>query len=472
MATSVTIHGGTPSDTISFAFTVTGTNTTAYANAFATNVNNILTTGSITAVAPSNGAHAIQLAQTAQTPVYVLTAPTSPTAPVPDYTIAAAGYVLDTISGAANITLAGGGADTVLVAAINAEALVTGAGADNQVIFVTGNNIFDGTADTGGDTVVAGSGFDTIYTSQAGSTTVNSGTGNATIYLQDTATGGVNDFVWLDDGKSTIYANGVNDAVVATTAGQTVYGDSAAGASTFLGVMFTANSDTTTANNGNDVVYAQFTDTVAVYDYSSNNTIQGGSGALFFVGGANITATIDIGSGNILGFGTAGDSITFGATAGETGGGAYFAAGTGNETLNGAAATGNLALFGGTTDTTSGGAGTPTDSLVGGSGYNILTAGAGDETLQGGTGTNLFQFSGSETGSGNVLINDFASNSGLGTLVLSGFADGNSIAQSIYNDTTTSASGGLVATIGSTSVTFSGITSGSQLQGHIIVFNS
>jgi hypothetical protein len=448
MGTPVTIHGGQGSDTISFAFTVTGTNTTLYAQAFAANVNSLLGTGgdSITPLAPDSTASGIRLPD--GTPVYVLTAPTDTAAPIPTYSIPLAGYVLDTISGAANINLDSAGGDTVLVAAINAEATVTGAGGDNQIIFVTGNNEFIGTADTGGDTVVAGSGFDTIYTSEIGATTVNSGTGNATIYLQDTTVGGFNDFVWLDDGVSTVYANGVGDAIVSTVSDQTIYGDSASGAGSDLGIVLASTSSA-------DVVNALGSDTTAVYDAGSDSTVTGGAGILYFLAEGAITATVDGGTGSAYIFAGAGDSITLGATSDPTG--TTYLTSYGNDTLNASSSTGTL--FASLADG---------DSVTGPNGKSFLTAGGGSETLVGGTGINYFQINDSISAGGSLTISDFSTD-GHSTLILDGGFTNADV--SAIESSTNDVGGNLVVTIGdSTTITFTGITSGSQLSGHIITF--
>jgi hypothetical protein len=355
--------------------------------------------------------------------------------------------VLDTISGAANINLDSAGGDTVLVAAINAEATVTGAGGDNQIIFVTGNNVFDGTADTGGDTVVAGSGFDTIYTSEIGATTVNSGTGDATIYLQDTTTGGFNDFVWLDDGVSTVYANGVGDAVVSTVSDQTIYGDSVSGAGSDLGVVLAATSSA-------DVVNALGSDTTAVFDAGSASTVTGGAGVLYFLGEGAITATVDGGTGSAFIYGS-GDSITLGATSDPTG--TTYLVSSGNETLDGASSSGTL--FGFLADG---------DSVTGPNGKSFLTAGGGSETLVGGTGTNFFQIGESGSAGASLTISDFSTD-GNSTLILDGGFTSADVAT--IENSTNDVGGNLVVTISdSTTLTFTGITSGSQLSGHIITF--
>ncbi len=467
MATSVTIHGGQGSDTISFAFTVTGTHTTAYAQAFATNVNTLLGTDSIVGVQPDSTAITTGL-QFADPPVYVLDAPTTSggVGPSPSYTIATSGYVLDTISGGATISLTTG-SDTVLVAAVNAQATITGAGDDNQIIFVTGENEYIGTADTGGDTLVGGSGQDTVYTSKTGATTVNSGTGNLTAYLQDTTAGTtVNDYVWLDDGANTIYAQGLNDAVIATVGDQNINGDTTPGAGAILRVELTNQGTSSVGTNVSplaaDTVNALNTDTVAVFDYTSNNSIVGGTGILYFVAGDSISATVHAGTGPAYLFGGAGDSITLGAL-GDTAAGpgsVYFVSG-GNETLSGAAETGTLYAF----------AGGDGDSLSGGTGFNVLTAAGGSETLTGGTAataTNYFNIDATQSGAGaDLVLNDFSTD-GRSDLVLSGGFTQADVA--MIEDSSNTTGGNLQVTLSDgAQLTFTGITSGSQLTGHIIL---
>ena len=451
MATAVTIHGGGGADTISFAFTVTGTNTTHYATLFASEVNAILTTDSIVPVSAGGTG---SVTGGTNSPVYVLEAPTVGSGASPSYTIATAGYALDTISGGATINLVSG-FDTVLVAAINAQATINGAGSDNQITFVTGENEYVGTNDGTGDTLVGGSGYDTIYTSESGKTTVNSGTGSLTAYLQDTVVGaGVNDYVWLDDGAGTIYANGTNDAVIATVGSQTIYGDSVQAANTILRVELT-NQGGSTSTVGNDTVSALLSDTVAVFDYTSANTINGGTGTLYFIAGDSITATVHGGSGPAYLFGGSGDVITLGALSDSgTGGDLYYVSG-GNETLNGGAETGTLYAFAGGTG----------DSITGGLGLNVLTASTGSETLVGGAGTNYFNISDSVSSGANLVLSDFTTN-GTSDLVLSdGFTQADVAA---IENSTNVVDGSLVVSLhDGTQLTFTGITSGTQLTGHI-----
>jgi hypothetical protein len=382
------------------------------------------------------------------TPVYDLV-PEASAATAP-FIISTAGYVIDTVGGATTINGAAVGGDTVLVVGINPDATFKAEGSGNQVVFVDGNNTYVGTtADLGNDTVVAGTGFDTIKTG-AGATTVNSGTGDATIYLNDTGASAFNDHVWLDDGSSTVYANGTGDAVVATKEGQTIYGGTTATAS--LSVVLLPNSDGTA--NGNDLVSAG-AGTATVFDSSSNNTVLAGSGSLYFVAAANTTASVVSGTGNVYAFGGDGGSTTLSGAAGT----AYYVASTGNETLNGAGFNGALYAYGGDTSSN--------DSFTGGNGRDVFTAGSGNETFTGGTGGDIYQFVSSESAGTSITITDFGAGSN-NTVILNGFT-----AQDLATLTSggTEAGGNYTVTIGnSLTITFDNISGGSALSGHIITF--
>jgi hypothetical protein len=450
---AITLHGGQGSDTISFAFTAQGTHTLAYTQAFAGVVNNLLSPtstggGGQGVVFVDQGGLAAAPRGDSVTPVYDLV-PVASVSGAP-FTISTAGYVVDSIGGAVLIDGDKAGGDTVLVAAINAATTFKAEGSANQVIFVDGNNTYDGTsADLGNDTVVAGSGFDTINTG-FGATTVNSGTGDATIYLNDTGASAFNDHVWLDDGSSTVYANGTGDAVVATKEGQTIYGGTLATAS--LSVVLLPNSDGTA--NGNDLVSAG-AGTTTVFDSSSNNTVLAGSGNLYFVAAANTSASVVSGTGNVYAFGGDGGSTTLSGAAGT----AYYVASTGNETLNGAGFNGALYAYGG--DSTS------NDSFTGGNGRDVFTAGSGNETFTGGTGGDIYQFVSSESAGTSITITDFGAGSN-NTVILNGFT-----AQDLATLTSggTEAGGNYTVTIGnSLTITFDNISGGSALSGHIITF--
>jgi hypothetical protein len=164
MATAITISGG--SQGFHYAFTVTGTHTTAYSQQFADSVNNLLADGELYATLSPTTPGGQNSVPSYVDPIYVLT-PTGGSGSTLNFNVPTAGFVVDTIGGAATINGAASGGDTVLVAAVNPLTTVNTAGIGNEVIFVDGNNTyngFEGTAQSFNDTVVAGSGFDTINT--------------------------------------------------------------------------------------------------------------------------------------------------------------------------------------------------------------------------------------------------------------------------------------------------------------------
>lgn len=442
MSVAITIHGGSGSDTINFAFTVTGTNTIKYAEQFANSVNTLLAGGeNPTFLTPGDTTPG-----TGVDPIYVLNPNGQSDA---TFSIPGAGYVLDSIGGAS--TVDGTGSDTIIVAGINPAATVDLTGGNNLVIFVDGNNLYNGTGDAvGNDTVVAGSGFDTVTTG-TGSTTVYSGTGNSTISLNDTSTSGsVNDIAYLDDGKSTVYANGVNDQIWATVGNETIYSTASSGT---LGVVLSG-----TGANGGDLVSITGGATTTVFNNVGNDTIDAGSGTLNVYDAPGAFTYVNTGTGNTIIFGAASTTVVLGSQI--SGGTGVFIASGGNEQLIGSSATANLTLFGATV------AGSA-DTMMGGSGNDTLVAGAGTDSLFGGTGSNEFLIAASQTDGAHITIGDFWASSG-DTLALSGFT-----AQDVNNiiNHGTDVNGSYVVSLsnGST-LTFEGITSGSQLSGHIVSF--
>jgi len=456
MATAVTIQGGSGVDTINYSFVVTGTNTTRYAVQFADTVNSLLASGTPLTLVHSSGADAMFGDQGAAAHIYDLI-PNSVNGGSNVFNIFGPGYIIDSISGGAQLNLAG--SDTVLVAGQNSQTTVTSANAgingnNDLIVFVSGSNeyIGDTTAGAGfGDTIEGGSGNDTISTG-GGSATVNSGTGDATIYLNDTTAGSaINQFVYLDDGRSVIFANGANDAVIATAGGQTINGG-LANTSSELSVVLVGSSTGDQVNGG--------VGAVTVYDYSAGgNTIDGGAGGMFFVGGGNIADTINGGGGPIAVFGNGGDNITFANEPGATGA-TELIAGNGAETLNGASATTNLALFG-STDTAA------TDLLTGGFGNDTLQAGVGNETLTGGAGTNLFVFNAAADAGGNITVADFGA-SGTNEVGFGGYTPAEVQAALAAG---TESNGNFIITLSdNTTITFTGVTGASELTGHIFTF--
>jgi Ca2+-binding RTX toxin-like protein len=444
VASAITIHGGSGTGAINFAFTATGTNTILWSTEFAGTVNTLLMKEGVTPVSPTGDASA-DFTTRAVTPVYDLETVSGSAG---SYTLAASGYVIDSIGGGTSVTLAATG-DSIIVAAVNASADIVATGGHNEVIFVDGDNTFDGTANTGNDFIVAGSGYDTITTG-SGDDTVLGGTGSATIYLNDTAASGYNDYVYLNDGSSLVYADGTGDQIVATSGGQTIDGAAGAPSSSVLTVVLLPDTDTITAG---DVVnlggaYAN------IYDSAGGDTINSGGYAFTFFGGDSISDTINIGDGSSTIFGNTGDDITLGASSVTAAGFNSFIAGAGNETLNGAATSVNVTFFG-TTDA---------------SGSDSFVAGAGSETMVGGSGANTFYIDAYAAHDASLTIDDFG---GADSIAFASSYSAADVASAIANGTE-DANGDFVITFdtSNTTITLVGVSGASALTGHTITFGS
>ena len=453
MATAITISGGTQG--FHYAFTVTGTHTTFYAQQFADSVNSLLSDGELYATLSPTTGGANNANPAYAEPIYVLT-PTGGTGNTLNFVVPTNGYVVDTIGGDQTITGAATGGDSILVAGVNPLAVVNTAGADNLIVFVDGNNTyngFEGSAQSSGDTVIAGSGFDTVNTG-TGSTTVYSGTGDATIYLHDT--GSAMDNVFLDDGQSTVFAAGGNDAIYTTVDNQKIIDISQSG-SLIVGLGGYGTNGATIVNLFNSDVNA------TVYAGTGNNTITSGSGTLTVAEAPGAINFVNLGLGTTSIFGAATNDVVLGSN-GSSGTGTFIA-GVGSETLSGGAATANLTLFANGHTTLPGG-GASYDSLVGGSGNDTLVGGGGSDTLDGGTGANLFVLDAGVTANANITIGDFyaSSNNMVG---LAGFTQQD--VNTILNGGTEENGNYVVTLSNNVTLTFDGITS-SQLSGHIVTF--
>jgi len=438
-----------PSSNGPVSFTVTGTNTLAYAQSFALALNNALTQGNLGYSNLSNSSATIPGYPSATTPTVV------------EEEITAGGtYTLtgDSVTGgvyafvdAANragiaVTVTGSGMnDALLSEGERGSSRYAGSttyndvGGNNDIIFVNGNNTYNGdmTSSAGTDHILAGSGDDTIYTG-AGPTTVNSGTGSATIYMQDTVTtaGAVSDpnsinpadynqFTYLDDGTNTVYMNGAADVVVATAPGQSIVG----GSGIDLVALVTPGGDTVP---GSDTVQGG-SGLTSVYDASNGNLIDGSTsasapGTLVVTFATGIEASVGAGSGTTLVYGTTGDTITF--TTDTTSGTAIFI-GSSGESVDASTSSGSL----------------------------TMVLGTGNETLTGGSGPTTFNANyDTVTGTGAITINDFG-----GSDVFN-FVDYTAAEYQAALATGTSTTAGYQITLSdNTVVTFAGITS---ITGH------
>jgi hypothetical protein len=362
-------------------------------------------------------------------------------------------FLFDNINGSSTVETASN--QEILVAGISAEATIYSNGADNLVVFIDGDNVYDGRGSAGGDTVVAGSGSDSIYTG-AGNTSVFSGTGDATIVLNDTGAVGAtpNDLVVLEEGHASVAALGSYDGILALTSGQTVFGGT------------DDSNHVNVAALGGDALIVGNGGQLAVEAYSDGNTVFSGSGSLYFAAGTDSTGAssntvVGSNSGSVIMFGADGATINYSDDGSMADGKAWFVAGHGNETLNAAGATAGLTIFGAPTDSTGGAA--DNDSITSGSGSDTFYTGQGNETLTGGAGNNVFDIV--NTGSANnILIADFGSSAGNVVGFLGYTAD--QVNAALDSATTVSGSfgSGTEITFGDgTTVTFIGVSS---LTGH------
>jgi Ca2+-binding RTX toxin-like protein len=434
----ITIPGGSNAITV----TVTGSQTLAFAQTFAQMVHNAstfvnLSTGETTTISGSGQR------------LYFDDSSSSVTVP------ATKGGVSDLfVYGGIGDTVQGSGhGDAVLVdQGINSSVTYVDNGGSNLVVFVGGNNAYDGdaTSSTGTDTIVAGSGFDTIATG-AGAALVESGTGNAFIVLGDKAGAG-GDTVFLESGSNFVDATGASDTVNIGAGGQYVYGgtDTAGNVSVIL----------TAGGGGNTILGGAAT--ISIYDAAGNNTLTGGSGPMFFVAQAAIADTIDGGTGGISLFGAAGNVLTLASLAGES---VTYVAGAGSETLEGGGSAGNLVLLADNGSDTA--AATANSVLVGGSGNDYIQSGEGNETLMGGGGTNEFMVEKpSDSVGANILIGDFGAST-TNVVAFGGYTP-QQIEAALNDQQTVSGAFGIGVEIkftDGTTVIFAGVTS---LNGHVV----
>ena len=134
-----------------------------------------------------------------------------------------------------------------------------------------------------------------------------------------------------------------------------------------------------------------------------------------------------------------------------------YSAATGNVTLNAAAASGNLNVW-------LPGSGTGADSITLGSGNNTVTAGAGSDTLGGVGGTNLFLFVAGQTAGATDYITDSAANIANDTFSFNNYG-------AVPTEAVTG--GAVTLTLSdNTKVVFTNLTSTSELDGHINLYNA
>ncbi len=189
-----------------------------------------------------------------------------------------------------------------------------------------------------------------------------------------------------------------------------------------------------------------------VIGQSGHDTIGAGAGPVVAWVGPNETLQASSGGGNMTLFGGANADINYTASSG----GLLFVANSGNETLNAAGSSTNDVMWGGI-DSTSG------NSLVGGSGNDVMVAGTGADTFNTGAGSNEF-----------VFISSVLGGSAQRDVITNFLGGSNSVVLSGGLSTVGSSSGGIgpasfttLTLSDNTQITFLGVSSASQLAGHI-----
>ena len=214
---------------------------------------------------------------------------------------------------------------------------------------------------------------------------------------------------------------------------------------------FTVGTDKLDFTSYGYSTYAQVLSSISFADVSGNAVLTIGSDSVTLTGVTISQLSVDDFYGVIAGATAGDDTLTC-----TTGNDAVDGLG-GNDTISGGA--GNDVLRGGSgDDTLNGDAGN--DTLFGDAGDDTLNGGAGDDVLRGGAGRDVFAFS---SGFGNDTIHDFTV--GFDSIDLSG------LGISSYTDllaATADVSGNATITIGTNTITLTGVTKSSLQQGDFV----
>lgn len=304
------------------------------------------------------------------------------------------------------------------------------------------------TASGSGETIGGGTGTDLLIVSgtgdvvqSAGTDTINSsGSGNLIFGTSTSVTGSM---VVNESGTNDTIIGGANPTTVTATGTSTVVGSgpqvfAGPGDMTFVGG---AQMATILGGGGSESITAGAGGVVFAANTANNATVNSGTGGATIFGAPNIQVNL-VGS-----FGTAAHPNVL------------LAAG-GNETLN-AAGSSSSNIF-----VSHSGTGTANTQMIGGSGNDTMVAGAGagSVTMTGGAGSDVYAFFKNSVATD--VVKDFASGE---SIFIEGYATTSSAAQLLANATVNGAAGPGV-TLGlsdGTTITFSNLTSASQLNGAI-----
>gem|GEM_PF-875236 len=325
-----------------------------------------------------------------------------------------------------------------------------------------GNNVFNASGATGNWNIATSSGNDTIY-GASGTNTITGGTGNNLIYLggsnnfvtslgKDTIYGaaGAIDTVSIQGGSSTAYLK-TNAAVMDFSTGNniTVGDNSSVYGGTSSVVNVSSGSATVTGTQGDTISAAGNLQVV----HGSNQNISV-SGSLNFISGTGKTA-ISAGSGTIYGA----DGLTATLSSSSR---LLFTANqpytTGNQNIDGRAVAGGLSAWTGAGQQTIIG-GTASDIFYLGTAFTGTSTTDVAATVTGGSGAgNLFGLLANHT-AGSFTITDFRAAAD-NKFFLYNYkpADASGVAQSILNTATVSGGNTSVMIDGSAKVTFLGVT--------------
>jgi hypothetical protein len=363
------------------------------------------------------------------------------------------GSALDVIDNGTNNTVVAA-SGSVTVSAANSSPFVFG-GSGNLLVMggagtptvVGGSGAASIEGGSGGVVVAGGSGTPTV----SGAASLHGNAGGMIDYV-----GSVGGAVFSDDagtGATTLNAAG-------SSTGNLIYGSPDAGNS--LVVIGGTGTDTIVAGPGATTVEASGRDAVGatsgslrfiggaesstVFGGSGTASISGGSGGVIYAAGDG-SATLD---GVVTAFGSNGSVTDYVGANGSLG----FFAGAGSETVNASAATANTTLVGGA-------AAGSQDVMLGGSGNDTLIAGTGADTLGGGGGSNQFAIIDGRAG-GNVVITDFNSQD-----VVALYSYGASAASTALQGAQSTGGNTTITLSDNTTITFLGVSSASELHGHI-----
>jgi Ca2+-binding RTX toxin-like protein len=394
------------------------------------------------------------------------------------------GQITYTFTSGAGLTVAQQIAAALATAGTTGTLSVTSSSSGGNVASPTNPNVTNELVLTGSNASSVPAGYGYISNTAGGSSTINAASGTAIL----SSTGGG---LFTETGPATIAAAGGNNVISQTGAGAiNLAGGSGANTISAAGTSGTVSGGTGTdvmsVTGSNETIVSTGTDTITtgagtgdtvngtgsvsltflggsgtatVLGGAGTNNVTAGSGGVVFGADAGSTSTVNAGTGTVTIFGATGSDVNLtGAGTATTAKPDYAVAGPGSETLNASGSTGNVWLSVNTTVSSS------SVTMNAGSGNDTLIAGSapGSVTMTGGSGSDAFVFFKQAAGGAKDVINNFTAND---SVFIEGYAAGSAAA---LQAAATVGTGGVTLTLSDgTSVTFSNLTSASQLNGKI-----